>query len=74
MWIQKRKTVQNNTTFLTVREFAERTGYSEKTIRKLVRRGEIHSGRRRGQKPGKGVKILIPETEVERFVRMEAVA
>ncbi|WCZ33631.1 MULTISPECIES: helix-turn-helix domain-containing protein [Corynebacterium] len=66
--------MQNNTTFLTVREFAERTGYSEKTIRKLVRRGEIHSGRRRGQKPGKGVKILIPEAEVERFVRMEAVA
>lgn len=60
--------------FLTVREFSERTGYSEKTIRKLVRRGEIRSGRRRGQKPGKGVKILIPVEEVERFVRMETVA
>lgn len=61
-------------TFITVREFAQRTGYSEKTIRKLVRRGEIHSGRRRGQKPGKGVKILIPSSEVERFVRMETAA
>ena len=60
--------------FLTVREFSERTGYSEKTIRRLVRRGEILSGRRRGQKPGRGVKILIPESEVERFVRMEIVA
>ena len=60
--------------FLTVRDFSERTGYSEKTIRKLVRRGEIRSGRRRGQKPGRGVKILIPVSEVERFVRMETVA
>lgn len=60
--------------FITVREFSERTGYSEKTIRKLVRRGEIRSGRRRDQKPGRGVKILIPATEVERFVRMETVA
>ena len=66
--------MQNNTTFLTVREFAERTGYSEKTIRKLVRRGEIRSGRRRGQKPGRGVKILIPDQEVQRFIRMEEVA
>lgn len=66
--------MNNVTTFLTVREFAERTGYSEKTIRKLVRRGEIHSGRRRGQKPGKGVKILIPDQEVQRFIRMEEVA
>lgn len=60
--------------FLTVSQFSERTGYSEKTIRRLVRRGEILSGRRRGQKPGRGVKILIPESEVERFVRMEIVA
>lgn len=60
--------------FITVRDFSERTGYSEKTIRKLVRRGEIRSGRRRGQKPGRGVKILIPVSEVERFVRMETVA
>lgn len=60
--------------FITVRDFAARTGYSEKTIRKLVRRGEIRSGRRRGQKPGKGVKILIPATEVERFVRMDTAA
>lgn len=60
--------------FITVKEFAARTGYSEKTIRALVRRGEIRSGRRRGQKPGKGVKILIPVTEVERFVRMDTAA
>lgn len=60
--------------FITVRDFSERTGYSEKTIRKLVRRGEIRSGRRRGQKAGRGVKILIPLSEVERFVRMETVA
>lgn len=60
--------------FITVRDFAARTGYSEKTIRKLVRRGEIRSGRRRGQKPGRGVKILIPATEVERFVRMDTAA
>ena len=60
--------------FITVRDFAARTGYSEKTIRKLVRRGEIRSGRRRGQKPGRGVKILIPVTEVDRFVRMDTAA
>lgn len=60
--------------FITVRDFASRTGYSEKTIRKLVRRGEIRSGRRRGQKPGRGVKILIPATEVDRFVRMDTAA
>ena len=60
--------------FITVKEFAARTGYSEKTIRRLVRRGEIRSGRRRGQKPGKGVKILIPTTEVDRFVRMDTAA
>lgn len=60
--------------FITVRDFAARTGYSEKTIRRLVRRGEIRSGRRRGQKPGKGVKILIPTTEVDRFVRMDTAA
>ncbi|MCT1450616.1 helix-turn-helix domain-containing protein [Corynebacterium sp. p3-SID1194] len=60
--------------FITVRDFAARTGYSEKTIRRLVRRGEIRSGRRRGQKPGKGVKILIPITEVDRFVRMDTAA
>lgn len=63
-----------SSTFITVREFAERTGYSEKTIRRLVRRGEIRSGRRRGQKPGRGVKILIPDQEVQRFIRMEEVA
>lgn len=61
-------------TFLTVKEFAQRSGHSEKTIRRLVRRGEIHSGRRRGLKPGKGVKILIPSAELERFVRMEPAA
>ena len=66
--------MNNDTTFLTVRDFAERTGHSEKTIRKLVRRGEIRSGRRRGQKPGKGVKILIPVEELARFVRMEPAA
>lgn len=60
--------------FITVRDFAARTGYSEKTIRKLVRRGEIRSGRRRGQKPGKGVKILIPVSEINRFVRMDTAA
>ena len=66
--------MNQDTSFLTVTEFSERTGYSPKTIRRLARRGEIRSGRRRGQKPGKGVKILIPESEVGRFVRMEAVA
>lgn len=66
--------MNQDTSFLTVTEFSERTGYSPKTIRRLVRRGEIRSGRRRGQKPGKGVKILIPESEVGRFVRMETVA
>lgn len=66
--------MSKSTTFLSVRDFAERTGHSEKTIRKLVRRGEIRSGRRRGQKPGKGVKILIPVQELERFVRMEVAA
>lgn len=66
--------MSQDTSFLTVTEFSERTGYSPKTIRRLVRRGEIRSGRRRGQKPGKGVKILIPESEVGRFVRMETVA
>lgn len=66
--------MNDTTTFLTVRDFAERTGHSEKTIRKLVRRGEIRSGRRRGQKPGKGVKILIPVEELKRFVRMEPAA
>lgn len=60
--------------FITVRDFAARTGYSEKTIRRLVRRGEIRSGRRRGQKPGKGVKILIPVSEIDRFVRMDTAA
>lgn len=64
----------NTSTYLTVKEFSARTGYSEKTIRKLVRRGEIRSGRRRGLKPGKGVKILIPADELERFVRIEQVA
>ncbi|MCT1463368.1 helix-turn-helix transcriptional regulator [Corynebacterium sanguinis] len=58
--------------FVTVKEFAARTGHSEKTIRKLVRRGDIASGRRRGLKPGKGVKILIPESEINNFIRMEA--
>lgn len=66
--------MSNVTTFLTVKEFAARTGYAEKTIRRLVRRGEIRSGRRRGQKPGRGVKILIPDQEVQRFIRMEEVA
>lgn len=60
--------------FITVRDFAARTGYAEKTIRRLVRRGEIRSGRRRGQKPGKGVKILIPVSEIDRFVRMDTAA
>lgn len=63
-----------NDTFITVREFAERTGYSETYIRRLVRRGEIRSGRRRGKHPGKGVPILIPSGEVQRFVRMEPAA
>lgn len=66
--------MNNPTTYLTVRDFAEKTGHSEKTIRKLVRRGEIRAGRRRGQKPGKGVKILIPVDELDRFVRMETAA
>lgn len=60
--------------FITVKDFAARTGHSEKTIRRLVREGEIRAGRRRGQKPGKGVKILIPTTEVDRFVRMDTAA
>lgn len=60
-----------NSSFVTVAEFADRTGYSERTVRKLVRTGEIKSGRRRGMKPGKGVKILIPEPEVTRFVRIQ---
>lgn len=60
--------------FITVKEFAARTGHSEKTIRKLVRLGQIRSGRRRGLKPGKGVKILIPVEEVDYFVRMETAA
>ena len=33
-----------------------------------------HVRHRRGQKPGKGVKILIPDQEVQRFIRMAEVA
>lgn len=60
--------------FVTTREFADRTGYSMKTIQRLTRTGEIKSGRRRGARPGRGVKILIPESEIARFMRPEVIA
>lgn len=62
------------TKYLTCREFAERSGYAVKTIQRLTRSGEIQSGRRRGAQPGRGVKILIPETELDRFMRPEVIA
>lgn len=55
---------------VTVREAAERLGYSEWTIRKFCRQGLIRSGRRRtASRATKGVKILIPESEIARFIR-----
>ncbi|WP_423777494.1 helix-turn-helix domain-containing protein [Corynebacterium pyruviciproducens] len=62
------------TTYLTCKQFAERSGYAVKTIQRLTRSGEIRSGRRRGAQPGRGVKILIPETELDRFMRPEVIA
>lgn len=58
-------------TMITVKEFAARTGYSEWSINQFCRRGEIRSGRRRAG--SKGVKRLIPESELTRFIRMEEV-
>lgn len=66
--------MNHNTSFLTVKEFSARSGYSEQFIRRLVRRGEIRSGRRRGTTPRKGLKILIPEQELDRFFRAEPAA
>ncbi|WP_048378853.1 helix-turn-helix domain-containing protein [Corynebacterium renale] len=66
--------MNHNTTFLTVKEFSARSGYSEQFVRRLVRRGEIRSGRRRGATPRKGLKILIPEQELDRFCRMDPAA
>ncbi|AIT62169.1 helix-turn-helix domain-containing protein [Corynebacterium doosanense] len=56
---------------VTVKEFAAATGYSEWSINQFCRRGEIRSGRRRAG--SRGVKRLIPESEITRFVRMEEI-
>lgn len=55
---------------LTVSEVAELIGYSEWSVRKFCRQGVLRSRRRRtASRTAKGVKILIPQSEVSRFIR-----
>ncbi|MGV0391509.1 helix-turn-helix domain-containing protein [Corynebacterium phoceense] len=53
---------------LTVAEFAKHVGYSEWSVRKFCRQGLIQARRRPTEKATqKGLKILIPISELDRF-------
>ncbi|MBE7338100.1 helix-turn-helix domain-containing protein [Corynebacterium aurimucosum] len=53
---------------LTVAEFAKYVGYSEWSVRKFCRQGLIKARRRPTEKATqKGLKILIPISELDRF-------
>lgn len=59
--------------YMTTREFAEATGYSAWTIGKLCRRGEIRATQRRNiGGHTKGMRWMIPVSELDRFVRSAA--
>lgn len=53
--------------WLSVAQVADLTTYSEETIRRFVRRGELPASRRGGRRSGRGVKILISAEAVNDF-------
>lgn len=58
----------NEPGWLSVAQVAQMTTYSQETIRRLVRRGELPASRRGGgRRTGRGVKILIHPTDVATY-------
>lgn len=54
--------------WLSVAQVAEMTTYSEETIRRLVRRGDLPASRRGGgRRTGRGVRILIHPSDVAHY-------